>query len=172
MGNKALTQIDKLLSRPDPLLSFKWVSGNVPLGLPSEYLESIEVPFNNVKVGEGMHAGSGYQYYPGTHDVSGFSATFYVDGEGRAIEWILGWKSLIKNFSTGAYNVATVYKKSWKVDMLNTKNDVIVTAEFSGAWPSETSNFALNYSDTGRLILTQAFSVDDCVFTVTKNRER
>lgn len=156
-----LTQISKLLNRPDPLLSFKWVSLVLPFDLEYHYLESIDLPFNNVKVHDAMYTGSGYTYYPGAHDVSAFNASFYMDSEAIALKWILAWKARVKNFDTGAYYPPKNYKSSWEVLLLDTKNTTIATWKLSGVWPSETTAFSLNYTDNGRLILTQAFSIDD-----------
>lgn len=161
MGNKDLTQISKILNRPDPLLSFKWVSPLLPFDLPTDYLESIDVPFNNIKVGDSTYGGSGYTYFPGAHDAEGFNATFYMDSLGLSLKWIESWKNKVKDFDTGAYNMPSTYKQKWKVQLLDTKNDVVIEAEMSGVWPAVTSNFSLNYTDNGRLVLTQAFSLDD-----------
>lgn len=156
-----LTQISKLMNRPDPLLSFKWVSPVLPFNLSSDYLESIDLPFNNIQVNDAMYTGSSYRYYPGSHDVSAFNASFYMDSKALSLKWILGWKARVKNFETGAYSLPKDYKSSWKVQLLDTGNAKVAEWELSGVWPSETSAFSLNYTDNGRLILTQSFSIDD-----------
>lgn len=161
MGNTALTQIDKLLHMSDPQLSFKWVSPLLPLGLESHFLESIDIPFNNIKVNDSVYGGSGYTYFPGSHDVSAFNASFYMDSLGTSLKWITAWKSLIKDFNTGAYGLPSRYKQKWLVQLLNTKNDVVLGVDLQGVWPSETSAFNLNYTDNGRLVLTQSFSIDN-----------
>lgn len=150
--------------RTDPMLDFKWYSEVIPEGLPSNYLESIDVPFNNITVGEGLYGGSGFTYYPGTHDIAGFSATFYEDSLGTTIKWLLGWKSKVKNFSTGVYYLPVNYKRDWKVTLLNTKNEPIMTVKLIGVWPSETSNLPLNYTSNGRIVISQQFSIDDATY--------
>ena len=142
-------------------MSFKWVCPIIPLGLPSHFLESIDIPFNNIKVHDSVYGGSGYTYFPGSHDVGAFNITVYMDSLGTSLKWLMAWKALIKDFDTGAYQLPSVYKQTWKVLLLNTKNDVILEAELQGTWPSDTSAFTLNYTDNGRLTLTQAFSIDN-----------
>ena len=161
MGNADLTQLGKILTRPDPLLSFKWVSQLLPFELPSHYLEGIDLPFNNVAVHEGVYSASGYTYYPGSHNVASFNATFYMDSEGTSLKWLMAWKAKVKSFETGVYELPVKYKQSWKVQLLDTTNKVIIQSELVGVWPSDTSAFSLNYTDNGRLTLQQAFSIDD-----------
>jgi len=165
MSASELTQISKLMNRPDPILSFKWVSPVLPFDLPSDYLESIDLPFNNVAVNDAHYNGSGFTYFPGTHNVAAFNASFYMDSEARSLKWILAWKSRIKNFDTGAYSMPKDYKSSWKVQLLDTKNAQIAVWNLAGVWPADTSPFSMNYTDNGRLVLTQSFSIDNIVIS-------
>jgi hypothetical protein len=149
-------------------MDFKWVSNVIPFDLPSNYLESVDLTFNNIKVGEGIYGGSGFSYYPGAHDVASFSATFYEDDRCTALKWVEGWKAKIKNFSTGAYEMPSNYKRTWTITLLNTKNEPVLNAKLEGVWPSNTGNFALNYTSNGRLVLTQEFSKDNMVLEFLK----
>lgn len=170
-GNGGLTSLQKLLAMPDPLLTFKWVCTYLPFGHKLEYVESIDLPFLNVSIGDKTHMASGYIYFPGTHDISSFSMTFYEDSNGSSSKWIWGWKSKIKDFSTGLYNLpgtgsdddnAPGFKKSIRVQLLDTANNPVISAQLIGVWPADTGNFGLNYTDTnGRVTVTQTFSVDD-----------
>lgn len=157
------TQVSKLLRRPDPLLSFKWLCPDqtLPFGLPSDYLESIDLSWRNVKVESGVYVGSGYDYYPGAHDISGFTMVLYEDQECNTMKWIEFWKTQIKDMSTGLYQLPTKYKKDMKVELMNSKNQPVMTVELIGIWPEATSNWSLNYTDNGRLTVSQAFSIDD-----------
>lgn len=163
----ALTQLAKraLDQRPDPLFDFKWLSDVIPLGLPPDYLESIDIPFMNITVGDAVYAGASFTYYPGTHNVSAFSATFYEDSLCTTLKWILAWKAKIKNFETGVYELPTVYKQDWTVKLLNTKNIPVMNIKLIGVWPSDTSNYSLNYTSNGRLTISQSFSIDNQIIT-------
>lgn len=171
MGDPNLTQIQKLQSRPDPQLNFKWVAeqSKLPFGLPSTYLEGIDISFNNIKVQEAIYGGSGYSYYPGTHDISAFSIQLYEDHEGNALRWILYWKSKIKSFKTGAYGLPGAYKQPLSILLLDTKNNPVTRIKLTGVWPSETSNYQLNYTDSGRIIVSQSMSVDSQEISFLKN---
>ena len=161
------TELAQLLHgvRPDPLLSFKWVclDDTLPFGLPCHYLEAVELPWENIQVGNGVFVGGSMTYYPGTSDVSGLNLTLYEDQKGTTTEWILNWKARIKNFKTGIYGLPygkNGYKRQMKVALLDTKNQPVIVATLGGIWPEATSAWSLNYTDAGRLVVSQAFSID------------
>lgn len=162
------TQIQQILqaARPDPLLSFKWVcsDSSLPFGLPSHYLESVDLNFENIQVAEGAYGGATNTYYPGMSDISSINMTFYEDQEASAMQWIWEWKNRIKNFRTGFYKMPggpDGYKKNMHVSLLDSKNNEIMIVELIGLWPEATSSWSLNYTDAGRLVVSQAFSIDD-----------
>lgn len=171
MANPSLTQIAKLGASTllDPLLSFKWVGEFLPTinghTLKTDYLESVDLPFNNITIADNWYGGSGYTYYAGPHDISSFSATFYEDRLGSTMKWLLQWKQLVKNLDTGIYNLPSVYKKSLRVLMLDSKNTPILRSEMTGIWPADTGNLSLNYTDGGRIVITQTFSCDNQILT-------
>ncbi len=162
MANIPATDIEKLLKRPDPLLSFRWgcTSEYLPFGLPSVYMESIDLPFLNIAVQEGRFAGGSYNYYPGFHNISQFNIVLYEDVQGTALNWVKQWKSRVKNFSTGAYFLPVNYKRDIEVGFFNPKGVIIKKFKLLGVWPAETGNQTLNYTESGRITVTQTFSVD------------
>lgn len=155
-------EIATLARRPDPLLNFKWmcIDGTLPFGHPADYLEAVDLPFNNVKV-DSVPVGSGYTMYPLQHEVESTSMSFYEDHNGKTLLWLMGWKSQIKNFSNGAYNLPGKYKRDMTVGLLDTKGNIILSHKLIGIWPTQTSNLSLNYNESGRLVIQQTFSVDD-----------
>ena len=155
-------------NRPDPLLDFKWYSAVIPLGLRSDYLESVDIPFNNIGLGENVYGGGGFTAFPTSHTISSFNATFYEDSLGTTLKWILSWKALVKDFKTGFYGLPSVYKRNWAISILNTMNEPVIDAVLKGCWPTSTSNFALNYTSNGRLIVTQEFAIDDTDYNFYK----
>ena len=159
------TDLEKLMRIPDPLLTFRWVAQSLPFGMKTEYMESIDIPFNNISISEGVHIGSRFEYYPGTHSISSFSASFYEDRLGTTLKWIQEWKSRVKNLETGAYKLPSEYKRVIEVVQLDNKGKPVITARISGAWPADTSPMTLNYSDgTSRIVHQQTFSADDVTF--------
>ncbi len=159
-----------LHNRPDPMFAFKWVLklDYLPFGLPSHYLESVDLPFNNIQVGETIYGGGKYNLFPGAHNISSLNLVFYEDQKGTATKWIELWKSKIKNFRTGAYGLpgdgslsSDGYKQQIDVQMVNTKNERIMDIQMFGLWPEATSNWSLGYSEDGRLTVSQSFAVDD-----------
>lgn len=163
-GDGGLTSIQILLNRPDPLLNFKWICKKLPFDYPASYVEGIDLPFNNIAVGDKAHSASGYSYYPGTHDISSFSITFYEDVSASTSKYLYGWKNKIKDFETGLYQLPGIngsgYKQDISVVLLDQANNPVMGVTLKGVWPSDTGNFSLNYTDAGRVIVTQTFSVD------------
>lgn len=159
------TQLGKLLRRPDPLQSWRWVAKTVPFGdlfgVGPEYVESIEIPFNNVK-SDGVFFGGGYNYFPGFHDVSAFNVTFYGDSEGRTLKYLMYWKQRVKSFDTGLYNLPFEYKRTWNVLLLDPAGETVIEVELSGCWPADTGQLSLNYEGSERLTFNQNFSIDNC----------
>jgi hypothetical protein len=165
-GDSRLTVLDLLKSMPDPLLSFKWVCTELPLDHPVHYVESINLPFLNVGIGDKAHASAGYSYFPSTHDISSFSITFYEDSNAKSSKFLWKWKNEIKDFSTGLYNLpgsdGSGYKKTIKVALLDTANNKVLSANLLGVWPADTDSLNLNYTEVGgRITISQTFSIDD-----------
>lgn len=167
--SKTLTQIAKILAMPDPMLQFKWVALSLPFDMPGEYMETIDLPFNNVAPSEGVYIGGRFMYFPGTHTVSAFSASFYEDRNAKALKWIQEWKSKIKNFQTGAYGLPADYKRDIVVRQLDQKNEPIFDVRLIDCWPADTSPLSMSYTDgSGRVVIQQNFSVDDQQITFYK----
>ena len=165
-GPGGTTSLQKLLALPDPLLTFKWVCTALPFGHPLHYVESIDLPFNNIDVGDKIHVAASYFYYPSTHNINAFSMTFYEDSSAATLKWLLGWKSQVKDLSSGLYNLpgdgSSGYKQTIKVQLLDAGNNPVMEASLIGVWPSDTGNLPLNSTDvTGRIVISQNFSIDD-----------
>lgn len=167
--------LQQVRARPDPLLSFQWLclDGSLPFDHPNEYLESIDLPFNNIK-SDGVYVGSGYTCYPLAHEVEAFTATFYEDYYAASTTWLQDWKSRIKNFSTGVYGLPKDYKKTMTVGLLTTKGDIALQYKLIGIWPTSTASLSLNYNESGRITVSQTFSIDDVeiVTSMEKTRHR
>lgn len=161
-----------VLNRPDPLLNFRWIVETVPFGegtdaagrgfkVGPEYVETFELTFNNVKV-DGVFFGGGYNYFPGFHDVSAFNITFYGDSGGNVLRWLNHWKSQVKDFNTGLYNLPPAYKRDWVIILLDAQGNDVASYQCSGSWPADTGQLTLDYNDgNGRISLNQNFSVDN-----------
>lgn len=165
--------LQQVRARPDPLLNWQWIclDGTLPFDHPNEYLESIDLPFNNIR-SESVYVGSGYTCYPQAHEVEAFTAVFYEDCYAATTTWLQDWKSKIKNFSTGVYGLPKDYKKTMTVALLTTKGEPALQYRLIGIWPTITSSLSLNYNESGRIILSQTFSVDDVEIVTSREKTR
>jgi hypothetical protein len=164
MASSQLTDIAKIKNRPDPLLAFKWVvvAPYLPFGLPSTYVESLDLPFNNLSIGDGWYRAATFTYFPSTINISSFNIVLYEDDRATALGWVETWKSKVRNPNTGKYGLPSKYKKDLKVTLLDTNNELVLTTTLQGIWPAETSSWPLGQSNE-RLTLTQTFSVDGSI---------
>lgn len=173
----ARTQLQRALARPDPMLTFKWEVSSVPrgdkFGVDSSYIESFEVPFSNVR-STNVFFGGGYSYFPEFHDTSAITIVFYADSEGRAMSYLWDWKQAVKSFSTGLYSLpqdgpaGKGFKDTWKVQLLNTKGEVIANVSYFGCWPADTNPITLDQDGTGRVTFSQVFSLDSMEINFVK----
>ena len=164
-----MPNIGELTERSDPLTEWMWkVRGDTfpapsgVTGVSTLYVETFDLSFSNIKVEDSLFGGGGYSYFPGFHDCSAFSVTFYEDSQASTLKFIKEWKAKIKNFSSGVYNPPSEYKvDNLIVDLFDTKGNVALSVKLNGVWPAETSNLSLDTSSTNRLRITQSFSVDN-----------
>jgi hypothetical protein len=123
------------------------------------YVETIDLPFNEIKSGAHF-AGGGYNYFPEFHDISAFSVNFYADSEGRAMKWLVNWRSKVKDFGSGLYGMPSEYKDSMTVALMTATQKVIATVELQGIWPASLSNLDLNNDSANKLVHAVTFSID------------
>lgn len=150
------------INRPDPLQGWRWLCSELPQGGPAHhYLESIDIPFNNISAAPNWHQGGGFIIMPGTHSISAVSCTFYEDNTATTLKWINAWKNKVKNLVTGIYGLPFEYKANWVLTLLDNQNNDILKLTLVDCWPTDTNNLSLTYASTDRLTIQQTFSVDD-----------
>ncbi len=163
------TDLAKLTKgRSDPLLNFKWVTEEFLFGLPGSYLESVDLPFNNLSVRQGIYNGGSFTYYPGTNNISSVSMTFYEDSEGSTVQWLEGWKAKVFDSKTGLRKLPSNYKRVVQVHLLDTEGEKVITAVLEGLFPDATQNIQLSYNESGRITISQTFSCDNGSFKFLK----
>lgn len=161
MATKAATpELSTLIKRGDPVLQHQWIIQGDFNGLPSEYIESIELPFNNVEAAVNLFVGGGYTVFPGFHKIGGINVNFYNDAKLVAFKSLMDWKLRIKDFQTGVYYYPHEYKANVTATLVNSKGEGILSCKLIGIWPTDTSTFTLDQA-AEVLHLSQAFSVDD-----------
>lgn len=159
------TQLSRGLSRPDPLMNFRWVTKMIPsVGqnyIGPEFIQNVEIPFSNVAAESIFFCGA-FKYFPGFSDISAFNISFYGDSKGLALRYILHWKSLVKDFTTGIYNLPPQYKRSWNFILIDANGNDVVEVELQGCWPADTGSVPLSYESSEAIVWNQNFSTDHC----------
>jgi hypothetical protein len=154
-------------SKLDPLMDFRWVCTELPLGHDVTYVEEIELPFPEISPKEGLFGAGTYTYYPAFEDISAFDVTFYEDSKLNTSKWLREWQNLIRRPEDGAYFLPGNYKFDIKVDLLDTTGATIGTLVLKGAWPTSRGSWPLAYGGNDRLKIQQNFSCDNLDFQFT-----
>lgn len=156
------TAIGVLMQRGEIQHNWKWVyaDASLPFGLPYEYVEGCSLSFNNLSANQ-IHVNAGFLMMPGTHTVAPISVTFAESGTGIVTKWIESWKAKVKDFKSGLYGGQSDYKRDMKFSLLDTRGNAHTTLRYMGCFPLETGNLDLEYSESGRVSISQPFSVDD-----------
>ena len=161
--NLAILQ-SRMDSKLDPLMDFRWVCTELPLGHDVTYVEEVELPFPEISPKEGLFGAGQYTYYPAFQDISAFDITFYEDSKMNTSKWLQEWKNLIRRPSDGAYFLPGNYKFDIKVELLDTTGATVGTAVLKSCWPTSRGSWPLTYSGNDRLKIQQNFSIDDLDF--------
>lgn len=143
--------------------SWKWVYADdeLPFGLPYSYVEGASLSFTNIAPSNQQYVNGGFMALAGPHSVAGPSLTLYEDQHASSLKWINVWKRAIKDFSSGLYNGQSSYKRDLKFNLMDTTGAVVLTAKYMGCFPTDTSPLDLQYTESGRLTISQAFWADD-----------
>jgi len=156
--------IQTFISRRDgdrsPIHEWKWRCTSLPFGADTDYCESVSLPFPSFNIKPLFGAGT-FTYYPGFEEIAAFDCQFYEDVSLRTLKWLTFWKERIRNPDTGAYYLPTNYKYDLEFELLDDNNRRILRALAKNCWPSQKSNWDMNYTSTnGLLKVHQNFSCD------------
>lgn len=144
----------------DPLLEWKWVCTELPLGHDPTYVEEVDLPFPEIQQKEGLFGAGTYTYYPAFEDVSAFDITFYEDSQVNTSKWLKKWFERIRRPSDGAYYLPTNYKFNIKLELKDTSGKTVMYVTLINCWPTSRGNWSLNYTSNERIKVQQNFSID------------
>lgn len=156
--------LEALTDRREPAYNFKWRCSKLPWDMDVTYVESVSLPFPTYDVADPLFGGATFFYYPGFVRLDSFSLMMYEDQDFSTTTWVTGWMYLIRNPVTGIYSLPKDYKREVHFELVNDKNEPTVVARLIGCWPSQVSNFDLNYTESGRLGLNITMSADAIVY--------
>lgn len=168
----ARTDVERASTRPDPQLDWRWiVIDPIPFGqnfkMDCTYIESVDLPIPNVAA-EQIRVSGRPMMLPGLSSLEAFTINFYNDVDGRAFQYLLYWKGLVKDFGTGIYGYPSDYMADLQVALLDNKGEEVVRACLMGIWPADTNNLSLSYDGNSRLALSQNFAIQNIDFTFKK----
>lgn len=155
--------LEQVAARRDPLTTEKWVVANgyqLPFGLPSIYVEGIDLPFLNYSVSQSILTGGINRHYAGLAEVSSFSMILYEDSSGTTVKWLDRWKSNIADPATQLHKVPREYKRDIPVELHAQDGSVALRRTLIGIWPVDTGSVSLGAVGE-RLIISQPFSIDN-----------
>jgi hypothetical protein len=152
--------VTKREGKAGPVHDWKWHCTSLPLGMQSDFCESVSIPFPSFNIKPLFGAGT-FTFYPGFEEIQAFDCQFHLDEAMTTIKWLTAWKEKIRDPENGAFYLPTNYKFDIEFQLLGTKNDVLLTVVCKNCWPSTKSNWDLNYTSTnGLLKVHQNFSCD------------
>ena len=153
--------IESLKSRIDPQFSYSFIVTVSDGIIPPTYVENITFSYPDIGV-EVLSIQNVYLKYAGRKTQPGVTVDFYEDHDNNIQKLLESWRSLIIN-SDGTYSYPSSYKKELSIWMLrnNNEDDVSTKIICSGVFPSNSNPIRLSYSESGRIIVSQLFEVDD-----------
>lgn len=158
-----MVSIDKAFNLAEPSVDWLWdssFSGNVKgVNFDKLIVESIDIPFINITA-MARHRNATNTYYPGFSDISGTNISFVEDSSGSVLTNLYNWMKAVKDPDDGSYGLPKDYKCNVDTQLYNLSGDKTVKIRLIGIWPTNISNYSLNYTNRGRLITSASFSVD------------
>lgn len=161
----------RLLQLAPPANNWRWLAV-----MPSDFGDARnivveEMTFPHVKIpAQGRFSGGSNTYYPTTHDVNSVNITFYEDEDFTALTYLTNWSRAVVNPDTGTYGYPIDYKREIKFEKFALDGRLVMTGTLFGCWPSELSDYNLNYNESGRMVTSCVFSVDSVTTSLVKTR--
>ena len=151
-------------ARPDPLLDIYWYCDlpiiNADTVLPWSYVEEVTLPnveFDQTSV---YKAGKNY-HFPNHYNLNTLSIKLYEDVDGKAMNYLYAWQSMIIDRETGLYNHPREYKHPITIVTLDSAQLTVMIYEYTGCWPQNIDNVTVISGNTGRVNPNVTFSVDE-----------
>lgn len=126
--------------------------------------EQISFPHKNIPANP-RFGGATNTYYPGTSDVSSASISFYETEDYIVTRYLKAWQRLVKD-ENDVYGMPIDYKKNIMFELYSREGRVTNVGILIGAWPTNISNFDVNYASSGKLTVSCNFSIDDSEMSV------
>lgn len=154
-------------NRDDPLYEVNW-SSDIPLGLPSRYLEEITLTEPNFMTSEAIPRDGYYIYVAEKLNLSPISAVFFEDRLLTVASWLSNWNKQISSDGK-TRNYPSQYKKTWTIWLKDVKGVPVGQLNLHGVWP--TTGIARNLASLGseRVRVSIEFSVDRMVFKLVNS---
>lgn len=150
-----------LKSRPDPLWEIDWFP-IFPLGLPPEYVESVQWSHPRFMSEEAFRNGRKLNYITGI-ETNPISVELYENRFAASQDWYNNWRSIIWQPASGTFSYPYTYKKNIHLLLRDVKQQVVAQVLFTGCFPSSPPQITSS-SEGGRVKLSIEFSVDEVFF--------
>lgn len=153
----------KAQARPDPLLEIDWVPF-FPLGLPDEYVESMQFSHPRINSSTGIFRNGSHIYMVENIDNTPMTATFYEDRLMTVTQWLYRWRSLISP-DNKHFNYQSIYKKNIRAFAKDVKGNTVGQFYLYGCFPTTFPQVSFVSEGSPRVQLSVEFSVDRTLFS-------
>ena len=164
-----IPSIDDVRGRPDPQLSWRWaclmpdLPGSNAKSPPLTYVERIPVSHVGTDP-KPRHGGATNRYYPQLSDISAVNVQFYEDENHLVDTYLDAWRDLVYD-GDGNYGLPADYKLPIVIMFYTGRNGQSPNKStiLEGCWPAQRDSEELGFEESGKLIVSQLFSVDNSV---------
>ena len=159
-----MLNIEDIRGRTDPQLQFRFRVSEIILApevrIYSNYIESYSYSYDDITM-DPVPFKHGFLKYAGNNITPPFSLDLYEDQFSSTQYALQYWRSLIKR-PDGTYSYPSEYKRDIVVHTyvgdVDDSPAGIITAR--GAFPTNSNPIRMSYSESGRVIISQAFECD------------
>ena len=152
-----MVQLSRFRAEPQRLYKWRVRVDDLSLFAPED-IEGISLSYPNHQA-EALYRGGSNLYLPSFADISAISIDFVENVNNSITEGIAAWKQLMQR--DGLYSYPLTYKKDIFCDLLKNDNTLIKALKFGGCFPTTSTPSQLAYESSGKMIITQEFSVDN-----------
>ena len=144
------------------------LSGVFPSGLSAaQYIAVEAINFEHLNI-ESVPRHNGYTsiHFPGFNNLQSVNIAFYETEDYLVTKYLRSWQRLVID-KNGNYGVPSSFKQNIVFRCYGWSDTTTPKLEGTlvGCWPTTQSDLAMDYTTSGRVVVSCAFAVDDSIIT-------